>query len=604
MGQLEKYKPHNTTLETRADGVKLFRSNDVLGPVAPSSGSWLHKWSDQTPDAVFIAERSGAGWRAETYRSSLEKVRALGASLLARGLNAQTPIIIMSGNGVDHGLLTLAAQYVGVPTVPVAEQYSLIPGAHHRLIEAVQMVRPTMAYVDNADKYADAIVLDALSDVEIVSTEPGSQNVTPFADLLKGNAGEGTDAAFAAVGPDTVAKILMTSGSTSSPKGVLTTQRMMCTNQAQLADALPMLRQRPPVIVDWLPWNHVFGGSHNFNMILANGGSLYIDDGKPLAKLFPRTVENLGLMTGTIAFNVPVGFSLLLDALRADDSLRQRFFADLDMVFYAGASLPQEIWTGFEDLARLSGREMPLVTSSWGLTETAPAVLLQHELTDQSGIVGVPLNGTTIKMIPDDGKRFEVRVKGPNIMTGYLNDPAKTAESFDDEGFFITGDAMTLVDPENPNKGLRFDGRISEDFKLMTGTWVRAATLRIDVLAGLAPLAADVVITGHDRNEIGVLIFPNLAAIAAAGFATTQENDVLNCPKLSAKIAEVLREHAAGVSGSSSRITRALVLAEPPSLADAEVTAKGNLNFRKVLTRRAALLDRLYDNSDPALIRL
>lgn len=604
MRQTDKYKPHNTSLETRADGSILLQSNDILGAVAPSTGTWLHQWSDQTPDAVFIAERSGAGWRAESYRASLEKVRALAASLLARGLNAQTPIIILSGNSVDHALLSLAAQYIGVSTVPVAEQYSLIPGAHPRLIEAVQMVRPALAYVDNADAYSEAIALDIFDKIEIIATNPGDQKATPMAELFKGDTSVDLDAAFAAVGPDTIAKILMTSGSTSSPKGVLTTQRMMCTNQTQIADALPMLRQRPPVIVDWLPWNHVFGGSHNFNMMLANGGSLYIDDGKPLPKLFPRTVENLGLMTGTLAFNVPVGFSMLLDALRANDSLSQRFFADLDMIFYAGASLPQEIWTGLENLARKSGRDMPLVTSSWGLTETAPAVLMQHELINRSGIVGVPLNGTTIKLMPDSDGRCEVRVKGPNVMTAYFENPEKTIESFDDEGFFITGDAMVFVDADDPNKGMRFDGRISEDFKLLTGTWVRAASLRLDMLSCLSPFAADVVITGHDRAEIGILVFPNIAALEAAGYGTTQENGVMSCTKLSVKIAEVLAERAAHVSGSSSRITRALVLSEPPSLTDAEVTAKGNLNFRKVLTRRADLLARLYDNSDPALIRL
>ncbi|MFT4958956.1 MAG: feruloyl-CoA synthase [Paracoccaceae bacterium] len=604
MGQSDKYQLHDACLETRLDGVMLLRSNDVLGAVAPSTGTWLHQWADQTPDAVFIAERSGAGWRRENYRASLEKIRALAASLLARGLTAKTPIIILSGNGVDHALLTLAAQYIGVPTVPVAEQYSLISGAHPRLIEAVQMVRPVIAYVDDANRYAEAISLDIFDKIEIIATNPGTQNVTSISDLLKGDASADLNAAFAAVGPDTVAKILMTSGSTSSPKGVLTTQRMMCTNQTQIADALPMLRQRPPVIVDWLPWNHVFGGSHNFNMMLANGGSLYIDDGKPLPKLFPRTVENLGMMTGTLSFNVPVGFSMLLDALRADDNLSRRFFADLDMIFYAGASLPQEIWSGLEGLARKSGREMPLVTSSWGLTETAPAVLMQHELTDQSGIVGVPLNGTTIKMMPDPDGRCEVRVKGPNIMTAYFENPEKTAESFDDEGYFITGDAMVFVDANDPNKGLRFDGRISEDFKLLTGTWVRAANLRLDMLSCLSPFAADVVITGHDRAEIGVLVFPNIAALEAAGYATTQENGVIKCPKLNAKIAEVLAERAARVAGSSSRITRALVLSEPPSLTDAEVTAKGNLNFRKVLSGRADLLERLYDNSDRALIRL
>ena len=289
----------------------------------------------------------------------------------------------------------------------------------------------------------------------------------------------------------------------------MTTHRMMCTNQVQLADAMPFLRARPPRIVDWLPWNHVFGGSHNFNMMLANGGSLYIDDGKPVKGLFERTVENLSLITGTLCFNVPVGFSMLLGALRKDAGLRQRFFEDLDMIFYAGASLPQDIWQGFEHMAVETKGEVPLITSSWGLTETAPAMMLQHEPTENSGVVGVPLNGVTAKLIPDGEMRCEVRVKGPNLMPGYFEAPEKTAEAFDDEGFFITGDAMRFVDPEDINKGMKFDGRISEDFKLLTGTWVRAAQLRIDILAALSPLASDLVVTGADKSEIGVMIFPN-----------------------------------------------------------------------------------------------
>jgi len=456
-----------------------------------------------------------------------------------------------------------------------------------------------MAYVMDAKQYGEALDLDVFKDIDVIASRPaGRTGVTCFDDFLKGDGSVDLESAYKAVGPDTVAKILMTSGSTSNPKGVLTTQRMMCTNQTQIAQALPFLKQDAPSIVDWLPWNHVFGGSHNFNMMLANGGSFYVDDGKPVKGLFDRTVENLKLKTGTLLFNVPVGFDMLVGALKADEALRQSFFANLDLVFYAGASLPQPIWSALEEMSLEVKGEIPLITSSWGLTETAPACLMQQEPIDQSGIVGVPVPGLDVKLIPDDEMRCEIRVKGDNIMPGYFENEEKTAESFDDEGYFITGDAMKFVDPENPNKGLKFDGRISDDFKLLTGTWVRATALRADLLSCMAPLAQDIVVTGHDLNEIGVMIVPNREKIEAEGYKLTEENGLIVCDLLKGEIEHRLRERATQVSGSSVTVKRALVLAEPPSLADGEITAKGNLNFRKILTRREGLLKRLYDNQD------
>nr|WP_279391768.1 feruloyl-CoA synthase [Shimia aestuarii] len=583
----------------------MLRSNYELGPVAEKTADWLHHWANEAPDRVFIAERSGAGWREESYSATLEKVQAIAASLLARGMGPDTPILIMSGNGVDHGLLSLAAQYVGVPTAPVAEQYSLIHGAHGRLQHAIELVGPKMAYVVDADQYDEALALDALNGIEVVASRPGQNGkVTPFADLLKGDAGVDLAAAHAKVTPDTVAKILMTSGSTSAPKGVMTTQRMMCVNQTQLADSLPFLRERPPRVVDWLPWNHVFGGSHNFNMMLSNGGSYYVDDGKPVKGLFERTLENLSMVTGSLVFNVPVGFGMLLAALREDTALRQRFFADLDLIFYAGASLPQDVWEGFEAMAMEVKGEVPLMTSSWGLTETAPATMMQQEPTDRSGVVGVPMTGVTLKLIPDADMRCEMRVKGPNVMPGYFQNPDKTAEAFDEEGFFVTGDAMVFVDPDDIDRGMKFDGRISEDFKLLTGTWVRAAQLRIDMLACLAPLATDLVITGADRNQIGVMVFPDVAELKREGFDLTDDNGAYRCTLLQGEIHRRLAERAREISGSSTKISRAIVLSEPASMPEGEMTAKGNLNFRKILTRRKDLLERLYDDADPAIITI
>lgn len=603
MKRTSDYEPHNVTCEQRDNGTLFLRSNMDLGPVVDTSADWLHRWSDRASDRIFLAERSGAGWREETYQSTLQKVRAIAASLLARGMGPTTPILIMSGNGVDHGLLTLAAHYIGVPTAPIAEQYALIPAAHERLEHAISLVKPTMAYVVNADKFAHAIALDALAHVEIVASNVGAHTgVTSMDQLLAGNNGSDVDAARREVTPDNVVKILMTSGSTSAPKGVMTTHKMMCVNQTQLSQSLPFLAERPPRVVDWLPWNHVFGGSHNFNMMLANGGSYYIDDGKPLKGLFDRTVENLKMVTGSIAFNVPVGFGMLLETLKSDSDLRQRFFQDLDMLFYAGASLPQDIWQGFEKMAFQIKGEIPLMTSSWGLTETAPATMIQQEPTERSGVIGVPMSGVTLKLVPDEGDRYEVRAKGPNIMPGYYNDLQKTKEAFDDEGFFLTGDAMVFVDPENPNAGMRFDGRMSEDFKLLTGTWVRAAALRLSLLAHFAPFAADLVITGHDKEDVGVLLFPNREAIEAQGMALDAQDGMLTDDAVLALLRERLAVWNVSNTSSSTRIARAAVFSEPASLVDAEITAKGNLNFRKVLARRAAIHEHLYDGAHQAVV--
>ncbi|WP_323771869.1 feruloyl-CoA synthase [Antarctobacter sp.] len=597
---MTQYRAHAVTREDRADGSILLRSGYEMSRPATRTGDWLDHWSEITPHAVFLAERSGAGWREVTYGEARDAVRLIAASLLERGMNADTPILILSGNGVDHGLLTLAAQYVGVPTVPLAEQYALIPGAWPQLEHCAQLVKPAMVFADDGARFATALAHDLFDGVERVVARNPQAGATELTAMLRAGDGLAVAAAALQVGPETVAKYLMTSGSTSHPKGVITTQAMMCANQAQIADALPFLRARAPRIVDWLPWNHVFGGSHNFNMMLANGGALYIDGGKPIPAKIAETIENNRLMNGTMAFNVPVGFAMLRNALKADADLRRQYFEDLDMLFYAGASLPQDVWTDLEEMAREVRGEAPLMNSSWGLTETAPACLIQHEPTTMSGIIGVPMTGVEVKLIPDADLRCEIRVRGPNIMPGYLNDPAKTAEAFDDEGFFRTGDAVKFVDAGDLTKGMRFDGRISEDFKLLTGTWVRAATLRLELMIEYAPLVQDIVVCGADRGEVGLMIFPSAEALALAG--DTQDHGALMSAALRDALAAKLAlrtDH-----GSAARVTRVIVLAEPPSLGDGEITAKGNLNYRKVLSRRADLVDRLYSANDPAVVQL
>lgn len=592
----QRILPQRAVVQTQADGSLIMSCPDPLGPVANTSGDWIDYWAQQAPDRVLIAERQGDGWREVTYAQARQIVRSLGGWMLAQGLKAGDVVAVLSGNGVDHGLLALAAQYVGLASAAVAEQYSLIPGAHERLVHVIETATPKLIFVDDALRYGDAIKLPALADIPVLASSVAGapRDVFQIADAMQ-HSDAGVDAAHGAVTPDSLAKILFTSGSTSHPKGVETTHRMMCVNQAQLVACFPLLAQKPQKIVDWLPWNHVFGGSHNFNMMLANGGSLYVDDGKPTDALFGRTLENLAMHTGTLSFNVPMGYSRLLAALKSDDALRKRFFEGLEFFFYAGASLPQEVWDGLGEMAMQETGQQLLMISSWGMTETAPACLLVHEPVARSGIIGTPVPECEMKLIPEEDDRFELRVRGPNVMHSYLNDPEKTAESFDADGWLITGDAVKFVDANDPDRGLSFDGRISEDFKLTSGTWVRAAAIRESLMTALQGLAGDVIVTGHDRAALGALIVPARPANGGAG-------EVVTDPDLMAQVAARLAELAASSTGSSNRIGRALIMAEAPSLSDGEMTAKGNLNSRKIRTRRADLLERLYSSDDPAVI--
>ncbi|MCA0922585.1 feruloyl-CoA synthase [Pseudooceanicola nanhaiensis] len=601
---LTRYLPHKVEREDRADGTILLRSAYALPEPVRNTGAWLHRWAEEAPYRVAVSERpvEGPGWRNVTYAELLEQVRAVGAGLLARGLGQDDTIAILSGNGLDHLILTLGAQYVGVPVVPLAEQYSLITEAHGRLLYVIDKVKPKLVFVDDASRYAAALTLPELGGVEAVAVRgTAPRPITRFAELLETEVTAAVDEAHAQVGPETLAKILFTSGSSSDPKGVLTTHGMMCVNQMQFCTALPFVEDEPPRVTDWLPWNHVFGGSANFNLVLCRGGTLTIDNGKPTAKGFATTLKNRIDRPGTMAFNVPVGWGMMAEALKKDPKLQHHLLKDLKLVFYAGASLPQDVWEAIETYSIAARGGLPLMISSWGLTETAPSCLIVHEPIGRSGVIGVPLPGVTVKLIPDDDMRCEIRVKGPNVMPGYYNDDERTAKAFDDEGFFITGDAVRFVDPEDAARGLIFDGRVSEDFKLETGTWVQAGMLRMSVLKELAGLAQDVVICGHDRGEVGLFVFPAADAVTEPADTT---GGAISDPHLMARIEEALRAMNAHVTGSAKRITRALILAEPPSVEGHEVTDKGSLNVNKILTRRADLLERLYDNEDPALIRV
>lgn len=598
------YIPHEVISETAADGTIRLRSPHPLPPSARNTGEWLHRWATERPESLAVSERtpSGEGWRDVSYGALLHQVRSVAAALLVRGLGPEDRIAILSGNSLNHLVLSLAAQYVGIPVAPLAEQYALIPEAHGRLIYVLNKLRPALVYVEDASLYHAAFALPQLAGCEVVATRgTAARSITLWESLLATPIGPEVDAAHAQVGPETLAKILFTSGSSSDPKGVLTTHGMMCVNQTQLAAALPFMAEKPPKITDWLPWNHVFGGSHNVNMMLYYGGTLTIDNGKPTAQGFPITLQNNRERPGSLMFNVPLGYSMMVKAAEADPDLRKSLFSDVDLIFYAGASLPQDVWERLEQFCLEVRGGLPLMISSWGLTETAPACLLVHEPIGRSGVIGVPVPGLEVKLIPDAEMRCEIRVRGPNITPGYFDDPEKTAAAFDEDGFFITGDAVRFVDPTDLSRGLIFDGRVSEDFKLDSGTWVQAGTLRLSVLGELRGLAQDVVICGHDRGEVGLLIFPlpdlvkNCEAVA---------DGAITDPALMAQIETRLRAMNAHTSGSAKRITRAVILSDPPSLTAHEITDKGSLNVKKVLAHRAALLERLYDNEDPALIRV
>ena len=575
----------------------IMSSGLTLDPVAQNTGEWLHRWAAETPDAVFLAERSGPGWNELKYGDALSQVQAVAAGLLDHGVGPGEKIVILSGPGIKHGILKLAAQYIGVATVPVAEQYSLIPDAQPRLIHIAEKICPAMVFAEDAEKFARGLALPQFDNaLKVVGGLAGTGMIT-FERLLAST----TDisAARDTVTPQTLAKILFTSGSTSTPKGVPQTHHMMCVNQNQYSGCLPFLKARPPVILSWLPWNHVFAGNSNFNMALAFGGALYLDTGKPVKGLFDTTLENLRMVKPTMSANVPVGYAMLVEAMREDAQLRHNFFADLDFIFYAGASLPADVWQGIEELAMIELGRVPMLTSSWGMTETAPMALMHYEGNATSGMIGIPGPELEARLLPIDDNRYELRVRGPNVMDGYYEEPEKNAETFDDEGFMKTGDAVCFADPDRLESGLQFDGRIGEDFKLLSAVWVQSARLRLGAMPALAGLAQDIVITGENRTDLGLLVFPDPQLGLHAGDDGTIQ-DAHYC----AKIRSVLAKLAETATGSSNRIVRAIVLGEPPSVKAHEITAKGNLNNNAVLRHRAGFVERLYDDSDPATIQI
>jgi feruloyl-CoA synthase len=562
-------------IERRADGTILMRSPQPLSRYARCAGEWLLHWAKAAPQREFLAERARDGWRKVSYAEALEAVRRIGQSLLDLGLGAERPLAILSDNSVDHALLALGAMHVGVPVAPISPAYSLMSKDHAKLKYIFGLVQPGLVYAAEPAKFAAALAAVGAS-------------ATPMEKLLQAAPGARVEEAFAKVGPDTVAKILFTSGSTGQPKGVINTQRMLCASQQMLVQGWPWVEKRPPVLCEWLPWNHTFGGNHDFNMVLRNGGTFYVDGGKPMPGLIDTTARNLKEVAPTIYFNVPRGFDLLLPFLESDAALRRNFFSRLEAVFYAGAALPQNLWERLEKLAVAEKGGQLAMLSAWGSTETSPLATQVHFHIARAGVVGLPVAGCDLKLVPSGGK-LEVRVKGPNVTPGYWKRDDLTKAAFDEEGYYRIGDAMKLADAADPSKGLVFDGRVAEDFKLSSGTWVSAGTVRVKLIAAGNPVIQDAVITGHDRDEIGALVFLSAAAKDLAPEA------------LRARLAEALRT-LAGDGGSSARPARLLVMAEPPSIDANEITDKGYINQRAVLERRAALVAKLH-GADPEVIR-
>jgi feruloyl-CoA synthase len=596
--------PASVEVERRPDGAMVVRSPRALEPYPEKLTERLVHWAQAAPERIFLAQRDRAGaWRSVTYGHAFASVRAIAAALLTRELSPERPIAILSGNDIEHGLLGLAAMHVGVPYAPISVPYSLVSRDFKKLKAIIEILTPGLVFAADGTAFADAIAATVPADVEVaVTAKPAAdRRMTPFAEFTGARPTTAVEAAHAKVGAGTVAKILFTSGSTGQPKGVINTQEMLCANQAMIRGGLAFVGDgEPPVLVDWLPWNHTYGSNHNFGLVLDCGGSLYIDEGKPIPGAIEATARNLRDIATTIYFNVPKGFEMLLPHLAEDRALRERFFSRLKVMFYAGAGLSQPVHDAFQELAVETTGERIMFLTSLGSTETAPAALACSWEAEQIGNIGLPLPGLELKLVPNEGK-LETRMKGPNITPGYWRAPALTAAAFDEEGFYKIGDALKFVDAGEPAKGLLFDGRIAEDFKLATGTWVSVGPLRMAVITACAPLVRDVVLAGPDRDEVAALIIPDVEAcrkLAPSLPADAAPAVVVAHPQVRQAFARFLDALSDPGRGTSARIGRAILLAEPPSLDVGEVTDKGSINQRAVLAHRAALVEELY--AEPA----
>jgi feruloyl-CoA synthase len=586
----------------RSGEVVYMKSRRPLGAYPARITERLEYWADRAPDRVFLAQRDATGaWCRVTYSQTLARVRAISQALLDRRLSSERPVLILSGNGIEHGLLALAAMFSGVLYAPIAPAYSLQAKDYGTLGQIFERMRPGLVFAAEGAPFERALSQVMPKGVELVvsSLDPGAQpsmRATPFAELEAARATSAVDDANVQVGPDTTAKILFTSGSTGRPKGVVNTQRMLCANQEMIRSVLAFLTEDPVVLCDWLPWNHTAGGNHNFGLVLFNGGTLYIDEGRPIPSGIEATVRNLREIAATVHFAVPRTYEALMPYLRTDAELRERFFSRLKLLFYAAAGLSQRFFDELSEMALRSCGEDILWMTGFGATETAPFALSTGPEGASSGVLGLPAPGMELKLAPV-GEKIEARVRGPNITPGYFRDDELTRAAFDDEGFYRLGDAMRFVDPEDPAKGLVFDGRLTEDFKLSSGTWVSVGPLRSRILACGAGFVQDVVIAAPDREVVGALIVPNLLACAALCPERPKDTPaptLMEDVRVRARFQALLDDLARESTGSTTFVARAILLEEPPSIDTREITDKGSLNQKMMLQNRSALVEELY----------
>jgi feruloyl-CoA synthase len=597
-------------MDRREDGSILVRSRYALPPYPGTATEALDFWAEHAPDRLFMARRGPDGqWISLTYGETRDQARRIAAALLARGLSPERPLVILSGNDLEHMLLNMAAYYAGVPYAPISPSYSLLSTDFGKLKYIMSLMTPGLAYVADGGLYAKAVAAAVPRHVELVvgANPPANRASTPFEALLARPDEAAVLIAECNTEPDSIAKILFTSGSTGMPKGVINTHRMISSNQIMIRDSFPFLAETPPVIVDWLPWNHTFGSNHNIGIVLFNGGSFYIDDGKPTPAGIAETVRNLREIAPTVYFNVPKGFDELIRYLDAEPELRKRFFSRLQMLFFSGAGMAQYVFDALDRLAVQTCGERIIIMSGLGATESGPSAMFCVKGMTQSGAVGLPVPGVTLKLAPAGGGKFEARLKGPSITPGYWRQPEETEKSFDEEGFYKLGDAVRFADADDPLKGFFFDGRLSEDFKLSSGTWVHVGPLRAQLIGAFAPYVRDVVIAGQERDAVTVLIFLDFDACRrlARDLEDAAPEAIVAHPTVFALFQARLDQAVAGATGSSNRVMRALLMEEPPSIDGHEMTDKGSINQRATLVRRAALVEALYaEPPGPRIIAL
>ena len=582
--------------EPRADGSLILRSADPLGDYPVTVVHSLRAWAQAEPGRLLVAERGpDGGWLGQTYGDAVAAADAIGQALLDRGLGPGRPLLLLSGNSVDHLLVTLGAMTAGVPVAPVSVAYSLQSRDHARIKAIAELIRPGAVFAEDAGRFGPALgALPAVPAIVSRGSRPGAEQLAGLLDTEPSPALQG---ALRALDGDAVAKILFTSGSTGAPKGVINTHRMLASNQQMIRQAWPFLAAERPVIVDWLPWSHTFGGNHNVNLVLTSGGTLYVDAGRPAPGMFAQTVANLADVPPTIYFNVPAGYAQLVPALENDPAFAERFFSRLRLLFNAAAALPETLRDRLGAVAeRATGHRVP-VTGSWGATETAPAVTSAHFDFTDARCIGVPLPGALVKLAPADGG-YEIRAKGPMVTPGYFGQPALTGEAFDQDGFYRTGDAVALADAGDLNAGLVFRGRIAEDFKLETGTFVRVGALRTTLLSAV-PLLADAVLAGENRGCVCALVWLNAAETRKlTGAEPRTQGELVIDDAVRENLAQALVDLAES-AGSAARVERLVVMARPADLDAGEITDKGYVNQRTVLARRAGLVEMLYAEPAP-----